>query len=57
MAKPKRDDNIATITDRDWQKLQARALKANPHLLDSFSDDAVRRTRAAAERYAKRGEN
>lgn len=47
----------STISDKDWQALQDRALKANPKLCDSSSRESVARAKAGAEQYRKRGQS
>lgn len=48
-----------TIDDKQWLELQERALKANPALADTFSDEASRRRLEAAEqaRAGREGRN
>lgn len=47
----------STVSDKDWRDMQARARKADPRLADSFSAESVRRAKAGAEQYRKRGQS
>lgn len=52
LSKPERTPS--TISDREWRRLQDRALKANPRLADTFSAESVARAKAGAEQARKR---
>lgn len=52
-----RSGTRGTIGDKEWKKLQERALKANPDLLSFDDKDAIRRRRIGRDNFHKRGEN
>jgi hypothetical protein len=45
-----------TISDKDWKSIQDRAVKANPALKNSFSDQSAKRS-AQARANLKNREN
>lgn len=50
---PMRDDQ-STISEAEWRRLQGRALKANPRLADTFSEESTRGRQRGAEQYRNR---
>lgn len=46
-----------TISNAEWERIQKRARKANPRLLDSANKDAIRRAKSANKQWEKRLQN
>jgi hypothetical protein len=45
----RKQNTTDTISDKDWNKLQRRARRANPQLDDITDPSAIRRRRQSAE--------
>jgi hypothetical protein len=52
--KDEMDPDKATISDKEWRALQARALKTNRDRAQTGSDEAVRGSRQGAANYRNR---
>lgn len=52
MANP--DGTPQTITDEQWESIQARAIKANPKLNSVSTPEAVKRQRDGGQQHDKR---
>lgn len=54
---PAMDPARGTVSDKEWRRIQDQALKANPKLRDTFSDESAARAKAGAAQYRKRGQS
>lgn len=46
---PRKQNTTNTISDKDWNKLQRRARRANPQLADITDPRSIRRRKQSAE--------
>jgi hypothetical protein len=45
------------VSDKEWKRIQKRAMKNNPALADTMGEESTKRRKSAAKQWKNRGSN